>query len=280
MVRQYSQLHQKYVPQTSEPHKYESVLSRLNDSSGRLNKQYPRSSTPSNVRSIKSYAQDTDLDTANFFRDFDNHTRDSSRMTRQENLDDDDDLENWDEETTIVAMLQDDFSDDDEKEDLAALAEQLRAPMATQGQHLKQHMRDSVIPAIQQVKKVHEILDDEVDLAFGAGLLAFDEVCKRVEAMTLRDEDELKDQYIQMQKNTKNLLTQLESAYNRRDQLWVKLEEDLSQCADGAKTAVESLPVEIEETIVRLEKKCKDMEKKGNSAASKQKMLKGLLERL
>ena len=31
-----------------------------------------------------------------------------------------------------------------------------------------------------------------VDLAFGAGLLAFDEVCKKVERIALRDEDELK----------------------------------------------------------------------------------------
>ena len=31
-----------------------------------------------------------------------------------------------------------------------------------------------------------------VDVAFGAGLLTFDEVCKKVERIALRDEDELK----------------------------------------------------------------------------------------
>ena len=33
--------------------------------------------------------------------------------------------------------------------------------MAAQGQCLKQHMKDTVIPAIQQVQKVHETLDEE-----------------------------------------------------------------------------------------------------------------------
>lgn len=38
-----------------------------------------------------------------------------------------------------------------------------------------------------------------MDLAFGAGLLTFDEVCKKVEAMALRDEDDLKMAYTDAQ---------------------------------------------------------------------------------
>lgn len=38
-----------------------------------------------------------------------------------------------------------------------------------------------------------------VDMAFGTGLLAFDEVCKRVEAMALRTEDETKTAYMESQ---------------------------------------------------------------------------------
>ncbi len=36
-------------------------------------------------------------------------------------------------------------------------------------------------------------------MAFGTGLLAFDEVCKRVEAMALRTEDETKTVYMESQ---------------------------------------------------------------------------------
>lgn len=38
-----------------------------------------------------------------------------------------------------------------------------------------------------------------VDLAFGTGLLTFDEVCKKVEAMAIRDEDELRTAYVDCQ---------------------------------------------------------------------------------
>lgn len=33
-------------------------------------------------------------------------------------------------------------------------------------------------------------------MAYGTGLLAFDEVCKRVETMTLRTEDDVRSEYI------------------------------------------------------------------------------------
>ena len=36
-------------------------------------------------------------------------------------------------------------------------------------------------------------------MAYGAGLLAFDDVCKRVEVMALRTEDEMKTQYLESQ---------------------------------------------------------------------------------
>lgn len=90
------------------------------------------------------------------------------------------------------------------------MVEQLKGPMAAQGTALKQYLKDTLLPAYNQVKVVHGDLDDKgasasdymryvslctdargVDLAFGAGLLAFDEVCKKVERIALRDEDEL-----------------------------------------------------------------------------------------
>ncbi len=38
-----------------------------------------------------------------------------------------------------------------------------------------------------------------VDLAYGTGLLAFDEVCKRVETLALHTEDETRTEYIAAQ---------------------------------------------------------------------------------
>ena len=93
------------------------------------------------------------------------------------------------------------------------------------------------------------------------------------------------------------MLAQLEAAYDRREQLWAQLEQDLTQCgivffslfhdaalttwaATQAKAVVECLPAEIEETITRLEKKSKDMEKKEKKAVSNQKMLRDLVEKM
>ena len=47
-----------------------------------------------------------------------------------------------------------------------------------------------------------------------------------------------------------------------------------------ARMALEAIPAEIEETIAKLDRKNKTMEKKGNDLASKRKMLEGLLEKL
>ncbi|KAF7793251.1 hypothetical protein EIP86_004361 [Pleurotus ostreatoroseus] len=186
---------------------------------------------------------------------------------------DDVEMMEWDEETTLVALFQDDATDAGGEEDLAALAEKLRAPMSARSQQLKQYMAETVVPVIQRVRQVHETLDEE-------GLLTFDEMCKRVEAMALRTEDETKTVYLESQKTMRLLMDELADAYRHRAQLWVDMEAKLADCATRAKTALEGIPADVEETIARLEKKSKDMEKNSTSAASKQKMLKGLLERL
>lgn len=49
----------------------------------------------------------------------------------------------------------------DEREELVALAEQLKAPMNAQAQRMKQELRDAVIPTIQRIKQVHDRIEDE-----------------------------------------------------------------------------------------------------------------------
>lgn len=51
--------------------------------------------------------------------------------------------------------------DVDDREELAALAEQLRGPMNAQAQRLRQHLKGTIIPAIQQIKQVHDKMEDE-----------------------------------------------------------------------------------------------------------------------
>ncbi|KAH9832995.1 uncharacterized protein C8Q71DRAFT_775912 [Rhodofomes roseus] len=210
-------------------------------------------------------------------REFDALERDEDLAYRKHRRDEDDSMD-WDDESTLVAMLQKTPAVD-EQEEVAALANKLKVPMAAQGAAIRQYLGETLLPVIARVKEVHALLEGKIDLAFGAGVMTFDEVCKKVENMAIRDEDELKTAYTDCQRNMEDILEQLQEAYARRDGLWVNLQQDVDQCAERAKGALENLPADVERVIAALEKKSKELDKDG-SAASKQKMLKGLLEKL
>ncbi|KAH8106882.1 hypothetical protein BXZ70DRAFT_915472 [Cristinia sonorae] len=235
---------------------------------------------PSIKNRFDTSREDDYVDMTSMYRELDGIERDDARKTHKREPMDDDDLLDWDEESTLVALLEDRDMDIDEREELAALADQLKGPMSAQAQRMRQDLRGAIVPAIQQIKKVHDKLEDDVDLSFGKGFLAFDDACKRVEAKVTRDEDDIKTAYHEMKQNMEKLMDQLRDAHRRRDELWADFEGKLGQCVEGARTAIEALPVDIEETISGLDRKNKNMEKKGTDAASKQKMLKGLLEKL
>ncbi|KZT71414.1 hypothetical protein DAEQUDRAFT_810065, partial [Daedalea quercina L-15889] len=213
-------------------------------------------------------------------REFDALERDEdlSYRKQQTRKRDEDDSMDWDDESTLVAMLQETPAVD-EQEEVTALANKLKAPMAAQGAAMREYLGETLLPVIARVREVHAALENKVDLQFAGGVLAFDEVCKRVESMAIRDEDQLKTAYTDCQHNMECILEQLEETYARRDELWIKLQQDMDQCAERARGALEALPAEVERAIATLEKKSKELEKDG-SAASKQKMLKGLLEKL
>ncbi|KAL6301784.1 hypothetical protein BKA93DRAFT_738023 [Sparassis latifolia] len=192
---------------------------------------------------------------------------------------DSDESMDWDDESTLVAMLQDASPEDDEDEFLLALVNKLKAPMSAQSVSLKQYLADTLLPVITRMKEAHETMEDHVDLAFGTGILAFDEVCKKLEAIALRDEDELKTAYMDSQTKIQVLLAQLQTAYTRRDELFSMVSIELDARAAGATSALESLSAQLDHTVSQLEKKSKELDKE-SSAASKQKMLRGILEKL
>ncbi|KAF9817844.1 hypothetical protein IEO21_03186 [Rhodonia placenta] len=206
------------------------------------------------------------------YRELHAFERDEERSRRRHGGEQDE-LMDWDDESTLVALLQESAPGEDEEEDLAQLANRLRAPMAAQGAIMKKYLADTLVPVLTRVKEVHGLLEDKVDLAFGAGILTFDEVCKKVEAMALRDEDDLKTAY-----------TDAQQAYTRRDALWIGhlLTDHLTWLmivAERAKATLEALPAELEVVIAQLERRSKDLDK-DSGAASKQKMLMGLLDKL
>ncbi|RPD56335.1 hypothetical protein L226DRAFT_615532 [Lentinus tigrinus ALCF2SS1-7] len=264
-------------------------------------------SSRSQLETIHEEPEDDDAaraldDSRALYRHFDTgpHAHEDTRPgpSRGQDRDDDVDMLGWDEETTLVAMLQESGSEEDEEEQLMAMVEQLKGPMAAQGNALKQYLKETLLPAYNRVKAAHGELDDKgasasdymrylwlgtdtlgVDLAYGAGLLTFDEVCKKVERIALRDEDELKTARAESQRNITKTLQDLEEAYARRNELWKALDDDLERCASRAAGALDALSTDIEQTIAILDKKSKALDK-DSSAAANQKLLRGLLEKL
>ncbi|CDO70023.1 hypothetical protein BN946_scf184354.g25 [Trametes cinnabarina] len=154
-----------------------------------------------------------------------------SNLNRRD-VEDDDDMSGWDDESTLVAMFQDRrvSPEKDADEEMLEMVEQLKEPMAAQGSALKQYLADTVLPAYSHIKDVHAVLEDKVDLEFGAGLLTFDEVCKKVERIALKDEDEIRTAHAQSQRTIAQTIAELEEAYERRKQLWSGLEEEVERC--------------------------------------------------
>ncbi|KAH9928481.1 uncharacterized protein BXZ73DRAFT_90559 [Epithele typhae] len=194
-------------------------------------------------------------------------------------LDADVDMLSEDDESTLQAMFEDSSSEHDEAEQLMALVDSLKGPMAAQSASLKDYLRRAIMPAYDKVKAVHATIEDKVDLRFGAGLLTFDEVCKKVERIALRDEDGLRSARAESQYNIERTLEELEAAYARRKELWAKLEDDLERCAARASTALEALGADVEQAISHLDKRSKSLDKDSGAAANN-KMLRDMLEKL
>ncbi|KIM79673.1 hypothetical protein PILCRDRAFT_552237 [Piloderma croceum F 1598] len=189
-------------------------------------------------------------------------------------------MADWDEETTVVAMLQNELGESEE-ERLSALVNNLKTPITAHGLTLKQHLVQTLVPTAKQVKSTHAALETKVDVPFESGLLEFNDASRTMENLAIKEEDDLKIAYAKSQNNIKNLFTQLEQAYIRRDQIFTEFHETLDQSVQLAKADLTTLPGDVERTITALDKKSKDLEKDAASvsAKSKEKMLRELLNK-
>ena len=52
-------------------------------------------------------------------------------------------------------------AEQDEEEQLIALIESLKGPMAAQGASLKQYMKDAFLPAYNSIRSAHGVLEDK-----------------------------------------------------------------------------------------------------------------------
>ncbi|OCB84133.1 hypothetical protein A7U60_g8807 [Sanghuangporus baumii] len=223
---------------------------------------------PSNVRVMRKSAVIT-----SFHEDF---SMNEMSDGRKEESSDDSDYEGWDDETTLVAKFQENAPEISSREKLAELAYHLEGPMQIRADQLKQHLAHTLAPATRKVKEVHRSLEQKADVAFGVGVLSFDDSCKKIEQLSLHDEDEIKDAYMKTQRNVTEYFKQLKEAYQKRNQLWDQLREAVDKSASRTLASLATLPSEVDDAAASIEKKSKDISK-STGKDSKAKLLRDLL---
>jgi len=209
---------------------------------------------------IKEEEEEECRQTRDLYRELDAY-RDGSGIGHQ----DEDDEMAWDDETTLVAMLEDKNSEQQDREELAAIADKLKASMASCGPGMKRYLGDTLVPTVSHLRQVHAILEDDVDISFGTGLLAFDKVSKGIEAMALQDEDDTKNTFLEVKKNIAVTLERLKAAEAEREQLWTGFEQNVNEYSDRLTSTLNSMPKNIEQTISYLEKRSKELNKDDGS---------------
>ncbi|KAL0946765.1 hypothetical protein HGRIS_012940 [Hohenbuehelia grisea] len=185
-------------------------------------------------------------------------------LTFQEEDSDDDngELFPWEEEETLVhAMLSDGPCHEADRDKMVALAESLQAPFDNHAHILKQDIAKTLVPTVKRVKQAHRTVAEKIDQEFGQGLVLFDDACQKMEAMTMREEDELKTIYLSCRTKLQELFDELGDAYERRSQLWVELDKSINDTVDPIVEDLENLPSRIERSIASLDKQSRDIHK-------------------
>ncbi|EEB92671.1 hypothetical protein MPER_08786, partial [Moniliophthora perniciosa FA553] len=141
----------------------------------------------------------------------------------------------WEDEKTLVSdMMHDGTPEESEREQLSLLAESIQVVFSRSSKDLIDDIADTLVPAVNRVKLAHQVLDTKMDSYTEKGIQDFDEGCRKMEAVTLADSENISDAYCQAQERIKNLFKQLKEAYARRDRLWVDFELALDETSNEA----------------------------------------------
>lgn len=61
------------------------------------------------------------------------------------------------------------------------------------GRDLKREIAETLVPTVNRVKDLYGQIDSKVDVSFAKGIITFNNACKELEMLEMRDEDDLKD---------------------------------------------------------------------------------------
>ena len=84
---------------------------------------------------------------------------------------------------------------EDEDCDVTGLLDRLNDAMVAHRPGLKDRLKDILITTIHHQTRLHDTLRDKIDTSFATGILSVDQVCKNVESLRLKDEDDVTSFY-------------------------------------------------------------------------------------
>lgn len=80
---------------------------------------------------------------------------------------------------------------EDDKYDV--LVDMLQPAFNDRGRELKREIAETIVPTVNRVKDLYGQIDSKVDENFSKGIITFNNACKELEMLAMRDEDDLKD---------------------------------------------------------------------------------------
>lgn len=101
--------------------------------------------------------------------------------------DTDDDID-WGDDTTLLALLDD--PNDSEDDDNASVIERLGPVFASRRAREKEHIKRVMLPAMQDVKRVYEVIDQDISIRFLEGVSVIDNKARHAEEVGRREQQE------------------------------------------------------------------------------------------
>ncbi|KAK0211015.1 hypothetical protein DFS33DRAFT_1378985 [Desarmillaria ectypa] len=185
---------------------------------------------------------------------------DTFRVPGEREEDDDDDVSfPWEDEQTLIADLSYDGRVEPDDDDVLRLTNSLQNSFTHYSKTLVDDIAQTLVPAVRRVKEAHHVLNTSVDEDFGKGLWEFHDACKKMEVVTLKEAEEVKEEYEAAQVRIADIMAKLEDAYARRDQLWVDFEVKFNGIVDPTIDMLKDLPVRMERAISEVEKQSKKL---------------------
>ncbi|KAI6022752.1 hypothetical protein EDC04DRAFT_312360 [Pisolithus marmoratus] len=208
--------------------------------------------------------------------------------------DTDDDID-WDDDTTLLALLDD--PDDSGHDDSTSVIERLGSVFASRRAREKEYIKQVMLPAMQDVKHVYEVIDQDISIRFLEGVSLFDNKARHAEEVGRREQQESLAAYTDTkagsllsnriltldlastrQKVLQALVADLDDLIAEKDALFRSFKETLGGLVHQLRQLVSGLPGGLEGLISTLEKNAAHLGAEDHAKA-KERLLRGILEK-